>query len=390
MKLNRDILVANIASKLREQTSGPSQAWTLLQNAYTESYLAQAEAPFYFCTQELFGEISKEELSKTLKKLPGELLGSSSIGRGGLLQLRLVEGKENDFMYLNKVSFYKDMTERVSIGFVGIEETNERVLEVLIKAGFRFKVSKDETAGINFGYFSEDYVEMRHKDFPLLALDEIEENYVPEVVAQARELLELLKTEVHGLILLSGPVGTGKTFLIRSLISELTNIRDSVVCTPPLLFLQHPIKLHQGLADFANPFVIFEDLGDVIKGDAKSRYADHFSNLANMTDGLLSILNNSVYLMTFNHQIDDIDLALTREGRCLMQIEVPRLPIEQVRGMVPKDTKLDTQQKDFSLAEVYALKSKGKTRAKAAREIGFLASRRRRQGVSDEDGYGLI
>ena len=390
-KFDKEKFAVHVAQNLLQHTAGQAGTWTLLQNSFFESFLALGETPFLFCSQMLFGETKRDGISSMLDNLPGTLLANNVMGTSAIMQVRLLETEDDapPAMYMCKIDFYRDAAEKIHIAFSGLQEPHEETVKVMIAAGFRLSAAKDQTAGIYFGYFSEGFMETRYKDFPLLLLSEIEENYVPSVITEARELIELLKTEVHGLVILSGPVGTGKTYLIRSIISELTNIRESVVCTPPLAFIEEPIKMHQGLADYANPFVIFEDLGDIIKGDSKSRYVNHFSNLANMTDGLLSILNNSVYMMTFNYDIKDIDPALVRDGRCIMQIEVPRLPIERAASILGKDQILTPDQKDFSLAEIYALRNKGKSRAKAYREIGFLANKRSRR--YDEDAqYPII
>ncbi len=386
-KFDKKLFAGHVTKNLLSQTAGQSGTWILLQNSFFESFLAMADPPFLFCSQTLFGESSKEVVSAMLDKLPGTLLAHNVMGSSSIIQIRILEEEDDkpSSMYMCKIDFYRDSAEKINIAFSGMKKPHEETLKVMLEAGFRFKAAKDQTAGIFFGYFTEGYMETRYKDFPLLMLDEIEENYRPEVITEARSLIELLKTEVHGLVIISGPVGTGKTYLIRAIISELTNLRESIVCTPPLAFLEEPIKMHQGLTDFGNPFVIFEDLGDIIREDAKSRYVNHFSNLANMTDGLLSILNNSVYLMTFNHSIRDIDPALVRDGRCIMQLEVLRLPAVQARSLVPEEIDMDPNKKDFSLAEVYALKNKGKSKAKAYREIGFLANKHGRRYAGDED-----
>ncbi len=253
------------------------------------------------------------------------------------------------------------------------------MVKTLIDAGFREKEAEDKKAGVHFGYFEENYVTTRHKSFPIILPREVKNNYTPKVFKQVEELVEILKTETQGMILLHGSPGTGKTYLIRAIISSLIGIRDAVVCTPPTAFLAQPVQMSTGLSDMTNPLIIFEDLGDLMKEDVKARYADHFSNLANMTDGLLSLLNNSVYLMTFNYPIKDLDAALTRDGRCIMNIEVPRLPIKQVRSMIPTGTDLGDS-KTLSLAEVYALKNKGK-KVKEARPLGF--NTRRNKGYDD-------
>jgi len=79
---------------------------------------------------------------------------------------------------------------------------------------------------------------------------------------------------------------------------------------------------------------VLEDIGDLLAQDNVTHHLNATSNFLNLTDGLLSLLSDIVFIVSFNHDIQTINPALTRPGRCLGQIKVGKLPAEQVRDLV--------------------------------------------------------
>ena len=181
-------------------------------------------------------------------------------------------------------------------------------------------------------------------------------NYDPSVVAQVQNLVPRLVTATNGLAIIHGPVGTGKTYLIRSLLSELRNQRDGLVCAPALTFLKSPSLLLDAAAKFNNPIFILEDLGELFQQESKVQYPEYFSNLINITDGLMSLLSNAIFILTFNYEESRLDPAFVRYGRCLGNILVPRLPVTQAKQLMGESGNLVRPQETYSLAEIYAAK----------------------------------
>ena len=184
-----------------------------------------------------------------------------------------------------------------------------------------------------------------------MPLDSIADNYTPDVVEKTRVLIEKLRTSKHGLVIINGPVGTGKTWLIRSILSEVRD-RRGIICTPPLGFLEQAGALNNAISGFERPLVILEDLGDMATKDAVTFHINQMSNLLNLTDGLLSMLSQAVFVLTFNYGVGEISEALTRPGRCLGHIEIGKLSrtqAEERTGVRP------LKQSSYSLAEVYEI-----------------------------------
>ena len=256
------------------------------------------------------------------------------------------------------------------------------VTEAAAALGFvphRVKLAPRTKIPITFAFPSRRGIDYRSAEIERLPLASIEQNYRPEVMEHAKALVEELKTAEHGLVLIHGPVGTGKSYLIRSLLTEIRQARVGVVCSPPLRFLEQAGMLNEVATTMERSLIVLEDLGDVLETDASSRYTDVFSNLLNMTEGLLSLLANSVVLLSFNFELTKISPAVRRPGRCIGEIEVGFLTTtqaEQILGYaIPPAQKKD----DYTLAEVYEMKREKRALPKltpARPPIGLSAHRR--------------
>ena len=101
--------------------------------------------------------------------------------------------------------------------------------------------------------------------------------------------------------------------------------------------------------------VILEDVGDILMVDGASQYANITANLLNITEGLFSFMSDVIFILTFNYQIDKINPALTRPGRCIGRFEINELKHDHAQELVG----FDIPPGDYSLAEVYEMKKNG-------------------------------
>lgn len=153
---------------------------------------------------------------------------------------------------------------------------------------------------------------------------------------------------------ISGPVGTGKSYLIRTLLTEIGN-RRAIVCTPPTRFLEEFGLLAKVASKFRRSLIILEDIGEVVAADAASKMQDARANLLNLTEGFLSLLNDSLVIISFNYAIDKIDPAILRPGRCLANIKIKELPHDRASELVG----FKIPPRKYTLAEVYELRRLG-------------------------------
>lgn len=155
-----------------------------------------------------------------------------------------------------------------------------------------------------------------------------------------------------GLVLLHGDPGCGKTYYIRHLVKTLSK-KKKVIYIPP--DLAHEIASPHFLAFLLeNPgsILVIEDAENIIRS-RKSGQNQAVANLLNTTDGLLADCLNVQVICTFNCPYEDVDEALKRKGRLIVEHKFKKLNKEQVQ-LVAKSLNLDiTVERDMALAEIY-------------------------------------
>ena len=200
-------------------------------------------------------------------------------------------------------------------------------------------------------------VQIRRSSFSAMPFSEIKNNYSENVQSQYAKTLEIIEQSNSGLIILNGPSGTGKSYLLRALLTDFKK-RSGIICTPPTEFLNNLGILNSALIEYKSSFVIFEDVGDMLTVDASSKgYVNVLSNLLNQTDGLLSLMSNTIFVLSFNYNIDKINEALLRPGRCLSRIEIGKLPQSKAKELTGLD---NIAAGEYSLAEIYEMIRTGK------------------------------
>lgn len=176
-------------------------------------------------------------------------------------------------------------------------------------------------------------------------------NYTAAIHEGLNEIVEDLKSPLPNgkLTILEGPPGTGKTFLVRSLISEISNaffviVPPSMVgklgdpsIIPVLLRLKSKDddlsdeelmeKAHEAVD--SNPIVIIvEDADDcLVKREAGDMAS--ISTVLNLTSGILGDLLDVRIIATTNRKKTELDDALVRENRLSYHLEVGPLEFNE-------------------------------------------------------------
>lgn len=198
----------------------------------------------------------------------------------------------------------------------------------------------------------------------------IEENYNDDFLPVYKDIIDFLNQRESGLILLHGKMGSGKSMIIRHLCSNISN--DYVI-------VPNSVASRLGDPDFISYITsckdyvfILEDCEQLLMDREDNPWNDAISTILNMADGLLSDIVNIKFICTFNADVEKIDPALLRKGRCFAKYEFKELCEEKVAHLNEKyDLKLE-KIKPMTLAEVYNSERTDYSELKEARrKIGF-------------------
>lgn len=207
-----------------------------------------------------------------------------------------------------------------------------------------------------------------------------ESNYSPETIEGFRFIQRDIVSESPSgrLHILSGPPGTGKTHLIRSLLSTkgaifvLANTSCIEQIQGPALL---PVLLNHK-RDRKGAIVLIVEDGDrsIVPRDGFD--SSPVTSLLNLGDGILGSVLDVRVVITSNVAKLEMDRAILRPGRLGKHVEVGNLSNEQsfavLERLCPGKFKMPSPSKHYSLAELYAMaRNVGWTPSKQKKGIGF-------------------
>jgi hypothetical protein len=290
---------------------------------------------------------------------------------------------ENDGVYIDKntvltIGFSTENNASISVCTTDLQFF--AVAENYLKA----KLTKRSTNNMGKAHvLSTSFDGLITKELGMVAVPLNEKNYSEEAKTGIAEIVKDLKSPVPTgkLMIIEGEPGTGKTFLIKSLISEISNAFFVII--PPAMVAKIgdpsiiPVLLRLKSNDYdymsdeemiqaekneqttqANPIVMIVEDGDECLVKRGMDNMGSISSILNLTSGILGDLLDIRIIVTTNAKQDDIDPAIYRDGRLSCHLNIGRLSPDEATVVYRRLMKDDTieymsDNKPVLLASVY-------------------------------------
>lgn len=189
----------------------------------------------------------------------------------------------------------------------------------------------------------------------------VRENYESKVINSYDYVVKELnsKDPFGRLTIISGPPGTGKTYLTRGIISELKN--STIIVMPSRMVTEIdgpsliPVFIDRKSESSGSLTFIIEDADDNLVPRGSDNMSA-ISSLLNYTDGIFGSMLDLRIIATTNADKLQIDSALTRAGRLLKHIVVDKLTAKTANSILNRLAEKDVAnyKEETALADVYA------------------------------------
>lgn len=154
-----------------------------------------------------------------------------------------------------------------------------------------------------------------------------------------------------GIVILNGEPGTGKTTLLKHLI---THSKKNFLFLPPnqIMGLSSP-SFTNLLFENRDSIVVMEDCEEALKDRSQQNALSTVATLLNMSDGILGDVYNMKFICTFNADMDEVDKALMRKGRCIAKYTFKKLNKEKAKKLLNERGITLDKYEDMTLADIF-------------------------------------
>lgn len=255
-------------------------------------------------------------------------------------------------------------SDSATIRLLGAVYGDVQGLEARIEQGFSgLEQTEDDVVPITVSYLSPNGgAATYNSNIACPSWDEIEANYPSPARGRLSELIESDPFSGMGrLMIWNGIPGSGKTFCIRALMRAWKEHFKFVNVVDSDNFLDRMDYYHTLIQESRDKPILFimEDSAESLLTESRGRFGSRISRMLNMTDGLLTQGRNDLFLVTFNEDIDEIDAAVARPGRCRSRVEFDRFSHDEAvrwlesEGGDPSQVPVE----GCTLAQLYQLKA---------------------------------
>lgn len=170
-------------------------------------------------------------------------------------------------------------------------------------------------------------------------------------------------------LILLGEPGTGKSSLIREILNKTKNniyvTYDENLIKSEGLYVQFLSDVLN--TDGQNGILVLED-ADIVLMDRENHGNSAMSKLLNLSDGIIDSVDTKIIFTANLENMNEIDHALTRPGRCYDIVEFRKLTYDEANLAAEKaGVNIDHDMNKFTVGEIY---NNQKNRS-ARRKVGF-------------------
>jgi hypothetical protein len=197
---------------------------------------------------------------------------------------------------------------------------------------------------------------------------DVDKHYNDDFKDVDERIREAIEDKKSGIFIFHGEPGTGKTNYIKHLTGK-TKRKFIYVPSNMIDFLSDPSFIST-MIDNKNAIIVIEDCEEYIKQRGQGAGNNFVSTLLNVSDGILSDIMDIQVIATFNSGLQDIDKALLREGRLLVEYRFGKLSEDKVKKIAKEDSIELEELKPMTISEIYNMGSKVGGKKKETK-IGF-------------------
>ena len=244
-----------------------------------------------------------------------------------------------------------------------------------IKKAFPESLPSEGRRPLTFWNNGSNGAKSRTRQLAVPTWKEIRENYSNDVKQKLSKMMnpEFRPSSAGQLILWRGSPGTGKTWAIRSMMWEWRKWAEFHYITDPDSFfgsdanyMMTTLLSDETYAPILEEDVVvpdtgkwrillLEDCGELLATDAKTNVGQGLSRLLNVVDGLIGQGLRILVLVTTNEELGKLHPAISRPGRCLVNVEFENLgPYDAGQWFAVRGLPVPDERKKWRLADLYA------------------------------------